>query len=185
MTTDPPSDDDLAALLDSERGHQAARDRSTRRWLRQQALEEAKLTGVLLSAAEQDLSVTIRTSAGRSYTGPVTSVGSDFCGVRSGDLDVYIRLDAVTVVQPDRNLQALPAGDDRRGPVTMTLHEFLAGHAPERPDVSVVCTGQTQAVPGRLLAVGADVVSLEVDDKRTIAYVALASVTELSLRASG
>lgn len=185
MTTDPPSDADLAALLDTERGHQAARDRSQRRWLRQQALEEAKLTGVLLSAAEQHLTVTIRTSAGRSYTGPVIAVGADFCGVRSADVDVYIRLEAVTLVQPDRNLQALPADDARRGPLTATLDEYLANQAPERPDVSFVCTGQTQAVPGRLLAVGVDVASLEVDDKRTIAYVALASVTELSLRASG
>ena len=185
MNTDPPTDADLAALLDEERAQQAARDRSARRWLQQQAFEEAQLSGVLLSAAEQHAVVTLRTSAGRSYTGLVTAVGADFCGLRTADADVYVRLAAVTLIQPDRSLETLPAGDDRRGTLDLTFNEFLAGHAPERPDVALVCAGQPQSIPGRLLAVGIDVASLEVDDRRAIAYVALASVTEASLRASG
>lgn len=185
MDPEPPTDSELAGLLDAERGSQAARERTNQRWLRQQALEEAQLAGVLLSAAEQHATVTIRSSSGRSYTGLVALVAGDFCGLRTANAEVYIRLDAMTVVQPDRSLQALPAGDDRTGPLGTTLREFLADLAGDRPDLGFVCTGQPHAVPGRLVAVGIDVASVEMDQRRTVAYVALGSVTEVSLRASG
>lgn len=150
------------------------------------ALEEAQLSGVLLTAAEQHATVTARTSSGRSYTGGVALVGADFCAVRTGTADVYLRLDALTVVQPDRSLQALPASDDRPGPVQTTLRELLVDLAGERPDLAFVCFGQPHAIVGRLVAVGTDVASLEMDQRRTVGYVALASVTEVSLaRASG
>ena len=185
VNTDPPTDADLAALLDDERAQQAARDRAARRWLQQQALEEAQLSGVLLGAAEHHHVLTLQTTSGRTHTGTVTAVGSDFCGIRTADAEVYVRLSAIAVLQPDRAIEALPAGDDRRGPLGLTFNESLAGRAPDRPDVALVCAGQPRSIPGRLLAVGTDVASLEVDDRRTIAYVSLASVTEVSLRASG
>ena len=185
MNPDPPTDTELAALLDEERAQQAVRDRSARRWLQQQALEEAQLSGVLLGAAEHHHDVTLRTASGRTYTGAVTTVGADFCGLRTADAEVYVRLTAIAVIQLDRAIETLPAGDHRPGPLGLTFHEFRAGQAPDRPKVALVCAGHPHSVPGRLLAVGTDVASLEVDDRRTIAYVALASVTEASLRASG
>lgn len=186
MEDDLPSDADLAALLDEARSTAAARSRSSRRWLRQQALAEARLSGVLLSAAEQHATVTIRTTSGRTHTGPVDTVGADFCAVRtSADTVVYIRASAITLVQPDRGLSAPPAADERSAAVGTTLDEALAADAPEQPDVSFVCQGQRDAVPGRLLAVGADVASVEVDQRRSVAYVALSSVTEVSRRPSG
>lgn len=184
--TQPPTDADLAALLDAERGSEAARARSTQRWIRQQAEEEARLSGVLLSAAEQRETITVRTTSARSHTGTVAGVGVDYAAVASaGGVLVYIALAAITVVQSDRALAPVPAGDARTGPTAATLHDVLSQHAGERPDVVFVCAGQPDSVPGRLIAVGVDVASVVVDERRRIAYVALSSVTEVSLRASG
>ena len=161
----------------------AARARGAQRWLRQQGLEDARLSGVVLSAAEQRESVTIRTTSGRSHTGTVTAVGADFIALQSsGGALVYIAMDAVTLLQSDRALAGVPAGDARGAPLTATLHDVLADVAGERPEVAFVSAGHPQPVPGQLLAVGADVLSVAVAGQRTIAYVSLASLTELSLR---
>lgn len=181
--TEPPTDADLAALLDQERGLSAARARGAQRWLRQQGMEEARLSGVALSAAEQHDSVTIRTTSGRAHTGVVTVVGADFLALHSsGGVLVYLAMRAVALLQSDRALAALPAGDGRSAPVTTTLQNALADLAGERPEVAVVSEGNPQPVPGQLLAVGLDVLSLAVAGQRTIAYVSMASLTELSLR---
>ena len=186
--TDPqqPTDADLAHMLDAARGAEAARQRSAQRWLRQQAQEEARLTGVLLSAAEQAATVVVRTTSARSYSGAVTSVGGDFIALHtSTGASVFIKLDAITVVQLERTILSAAAADDRGPGRDVLLQEALVDLAGDRPDVSVYCLGQADAVVGRLIAVGSDVVTLQVDDRRAVAYVALSSVTELSLRASG
>lgn len=181
-----PRDAELAALLDEARGSEAARSRTNRRWLQQQALEEARLSGVLLSAAEQGAMVTVRTLSGRTHTGAVTAVAADFCSLRTtAGAAVSVRIDAITLIQPDRGIQPVAAADARLAPVRTTLVEMLAGEAPEAPDVTFVCAGQPDAVPGRLIAVGFDVATLQTDDRRGLAYVALASVTEVWLRGSG
>ncbi len=184
--TQPPTDADLAALLDEERGIQAARARTSQRWIRQQALEEARLSGVLLSAGEQQEVVTVRTTSGRSYTGTVVALGADYVAVASGGGGVvYITLNALTVLQADRSLVAVPAGDDRDAPRGATLRDVLVEQAGDRPDVAFVCAGQPESIPGQLLAVGVDVASIAVDERRRVAYVSLSSVTEVLLRASG
>ena len=180
------TDAELAALLDEARGSEAVRSRTNRRWLQQQALEGARLSGVLLSAAEQGATVTVRTVSGRTHTGAVTTVAADFCSLRTmAGAEVSLRTDAITLVQPDRGIQPVAAADARLAPARTTLAEMLAGEAPEAPDVTFVCSGQPDAVPGRLIAVGQDVATLQTDDRRGLAYVALASVTEVWLRGSG
>ena len=183
---EPPSDADLAALLDEERGVDAARSRSAERWIRQQALEEARLSGVLLSAVEQQETVTVRTTSGRSYTGAVDRLGADFVALSAGGgLLAYIALAAVTVVQSDRSLAPVPAGDGRDVVRTTTLQHVLAEYAGDRADVAFICAGQPESIPGQLVAVGVDVATITLDDRRRVGYVALSSVTEFLLRASG
>ena len=183
---EPPTDADLAALLDEERSASAAKARSTQRWIRQQALEAARLTGVLLAAAEQHESVTLRTTSGRSYTGRVVAVGSDFAAITTHEgTVVYIALAALTLLQCDRGLEAVAAEDARPAPRAATLRDVLADHAADRTDVSFVCAGSSDSIPGQLVGVGVDVASIAVDERGRVAYVALSSVTEFLLRASG
>ena len=184
--SDVPTDADLAALLDQERGAEAARTRSTERWLRQQALEDARLTGLLLTAAEQQSVVVLRTTSGRAHTGAVSLVGRDCVVLRPARGDVlYIRTGAISVVQLDRGVRPLPASDDRVSSRASTLRDLLADQAGDRPDVALVCAGSAESVVGRLLAVGIDVATVELAQRGSVAYVALASVTEVLLRPSG
>lgn len=181
-----PTDDDLTALLDAERGAQAARERTQERWLRQAALEEARLTGVLLDAAEQRLSVTVTTASGRRHIGVVVMVGADCCGMlTSGGTRTYLRTSAITVVAHDRLLRGVAAAADRPAPVPTRLTDLLADLVEERPSVAFVSAGGKDAVVGRLLAVGVDVATVEIDERRSVAYVALDSVTEASFLPSG
>lgn len=181
-----PTDADLTALLDAERGAQAARERSQERWLRQAALEEARLAGVLLDAAEQRLSVTVATISGRRHIGTVTMVAQDCCGLlTTGGTRTYVRTAAITVVQHDRLLRPVPAAADRPAPTQTRFADLLADLTEERPVVAFVSAGGSDAVVGRLLAVGVDVATVEIDERRSVAYVALDSVTEASFLPSG
>lgn len=183
---DGPTDADLTALLDAERGAQAARERSQERWLRQAALEEARLTGVLLDAAEQHLAVNVSTVSGRRHSGRITMVAQDCCGVlTTAGTQAYLRTAAITVVQHDRLLRPVPAAADRRAPVETRFADLLADLTEERPVVAFFSAGAIDAVVGRLLAVGVDVATVEIDERRSVAYVALESVTEASFLPSG
>ena len=182
----PPTDADLTALVDDVRGADAAQERTRRRWLQQQALEEARLLGVLLDAAEQRLTVTVRTVSGRQHTGAVVLVAEDCCAVLTPTgTRAYLALDAVTVVSLDRAIRPVPAAAQRAAPISATLRELLADEVDQRPTVALVSRGDDAAVVGRLLAVGVDVATIEVDDRRMLAYVSLPSLTEASFLASG
>lgn len=182
----PPTDADLTALVDDVRGADAAKERSRRRWLQEQSLEEARMLGVLLDAAEQRHTVTVRTVSGRQHTGAVVLVAADCCALLSPTgTRTFLVIDAITVVTLDRSFRPVPASADRRPPVAATLRDLLADEIDQRPVVALVSAGATDAVVGQLIAVGADVVTVEVDDRRTFAYVSLASLTEASFLASG
>ncbi len=180
-----PRDAALRTLLDDARAAQAARERSRERELRRQAGEEARLSAVLRDAAERGLAVSLRTTAGRTHRGTIVAVGRDFCGIAAaGGLLTYVATSAIAVVVPDRGVRAGLPGDDRGAALDLTLAELLADEAPEQPAVAVVAAGG-EALAGRLLAVGADVVTVALDDGPRVAYVALASLTEASFLPSG
>ncbi len=175
----PADPDALSALLDEARLAEAAGERSRERWLRRQASEGARLTGLLLDAAERRIAVTVRLAGGRSHRGDVAAVGRDVVALATAGGDVLVALAAVAVVLPDRALRAVPPGDDRRGPLGRTLADVLADHEPEARRVVVSC-GLGEPLTGVLRAVGADVVTVALDGGG-LAHVALAAVTEVVL----
>lgn len=182
----PPTDADISALVDDVRGADAAQERTRRRWLQQQALEEARMAGVLLDAAEQRHTVTVRTVSGRQHIGAVVLVAADCCALLTATgTRVFLPLEAITVVGLDRSIRPVPPAAQRTPPVTATLHELLADEMASRPTIAVVSRGSGDAVVGRLIAVGLDVLTVEVDDRRMLAYVSLPSLTEASFLASG
>jgi len=180
-------DDQITAHVDELLADQAARERTRQRWLQQQALESAQLSGVLLAMAESAATVTLLTVAGHQHQGTLTDVTADHCRIITvqGSV-VLLRLSAVSVVTPDRSLRAAAAADDRPAPAGPRFAEALSDRAGERPEVTVRTVGRPDPVVGRLLAVGSDVMTLQVDERRRLAYVSLASVTDVSfLAASG
>ena len=185
--TDPtgPSDEELRRLLDEARGDDAARDRSRQRWLRQQALSDARLDDVLQASAEQHQNVTLRLLSGGAYTGTVDQLGEDFCALTTATGHALVRLGAIAVVLPDPSLAAVPPSGGRIARAHLNFAEALDEYAEDRPTVVLGVLGQPERVRGTLVAVGADLATLELRERASLAYVSLGSVTDASFLASG
>ena len=180
-----PSDADLTRLLDETRGDDAAADRSRQRWLRQQALSDARLDGVLQASAEQHQNVTLRLVSGGAYTGTVDQLGEDFCTVTTATGHALVRLGAIVVVLPDPSLAVVAPTGGRVARAHLNFVEALGEYAEDRPAVVLGLLGQAEKARGTLLAVGADVATLEINERGSLAYVSLGSVTDASFLLSG
>jgi hypothetical protein len=144
---------ELAGWAESQEAAAAARSRSRRRWLRQQAAEDATLAGILLDLAESAGPVTVHTRAGE-HAGVVVSVSTRMCVLSSDDGFSVIAMSAITTVTP-----AGPALGDRIPRLDMDLGDVLSVVAGDRPPVQLeLVNGRT--VQGVLALVGRDVVTL-------------------------
>lgn len=153
-------------------------------WLARQAADEATWHGALADLAERGRPVLVELCSGRRHRGILTVVGRDFLVLRPVDgVDVVVALDAVAVLRPAPGEG--PATGDRELTTVTTFAEALAGLAGGAQEVAVWATGVTTPVVGRIAAVGRDVLAIEVAAERSWAYLALASVAEVSLVDSG
>lgn len=177
----------LRRELDEAGATEAAGARTRERWLRQRAVESARLSGVLRTAAELEAEVVVRTTAGNSRRGRVAVLGTGICGLVTTDgSEVFVRLDAITTVRLDRTLLAPDAADDRPATDDLLLGEVLAQEVGHAPSVALICAGDPEPVVGRLRSVGEDVAVVEPPHaRRELVYVALASLTEVVFLASG
>jgi hypothetical protein len=172
---------DLAAWQAGQRTEDAARARSRERSLRLQAEEDATLAGLLLDAAERAEPVVVMTQGGRTHRGLVVNVGADFVAVRgvSGGRLAFVALAAVGAVRAGG-----PTATGARPPGATRLVDVLARLVDDHPRVQIVTAGEV--LNGDLVAVGHDVATLRLDNAEPpLAYVALASVSEVSLPESG
>lgn len=174
---------DLARWTGERRSTSAAQARVRERWLRQQALEDARFGGLLLDLSERAAMVVLRTTAGRSMRGRIVAVATDCCLVRhDGGLATLVRFEATASLRPEPGHRAVDADADRTGPVAATMADVLVGMAAERPRVRVGLTGLSDTVTGELRAVGADVVTIRLDGEPPSAiYLRLAAVGEVTL----
>lgn len=148
---------ELAGWAEAQKASGAARSRSRRRWLRQQAAEDATLAGILLDRAESSAPVSLQTTAG-VHSGVLVAVSTRVC-VLSGDEGFsVIAMSAITTVTP-----AGPALGDRVPGLAIDMAGALSVLAGERPSVQLELTdGRT--VSGVLQQVGRDVVTLSRPD---------------------
>jgi hypothetical protein len=165
--------------------------RQRERWLRRQAEDEAAFAGLLLDLAERRVAVVATTTGGRRHIGRVEAVGADFAAITGpGGQITLLALGAVAAVSRARAGETrLPDGIGRRTPETppavMVTMADVIGHAVERRPRVRLFAGAS-GVGGELRALGADVVTLYTDgDPAGLAYVRLASVSELSFLDSG
>jgi len=195
MAHDPRLPDDVTGMLDgttdllaelsrwaaTARADDAAASRARERWLRQQAVEEATLLGVLVDLAERATPVVVYTTSERRHRGIVRAVGVDFAALRShAGRDVLIAVDAVSTVRPEARGQP-PLGDREIG-LDLRLVEALAALVADRPRLFIVTRGAKEGLRGDLLAVGQDVLTLRLDgEPRATVYVPVAAVAEVSL----
>src|SRR4051794_41442927 len=125
--------------MGAERVDEVVRARSRERWLRQQAVEEARFAGIALDLAEQDAPVTVRTSSGRDHHGRVVAVATDFLVVRpdARPAVTLVALSAIALLRPavTRPRAAREPMGERNSAIDITMAEVLAGLAGDRPDV--------------------------------------------------
>lgn len=152
---------DLARWEGERRSDQAAQSRSEEQWLRRQAAEEARFTGLALDLAEQAMSVTVATTSGRRHHGLVVAVADDFVVLHTpGSHAVLVPYRAITVVRPAAPDIGTPSA--RVAPLGARFVHALAGLSAERPRVVLVLDGG-ETVSGELTSVGVDVLALRLD----------------------
>jgi hypothetical protein len=180
----PPGDADFTRFAALSRSGEAVRNRSREHWLRQQVLEATSLAGACRSLAEAGQPLALTTVGGRTHHGRARSMGQDFVSlVVAGGREVVLPPGMVAVLEPGR-----PDGPTGRPATTgATLAEAVAHLAVDRPPVSVWCLGATTPVVGELLGSSAElaVIGPRRGEARSVAYVRLSAVVELSVSASG
>ncbi len=171
--------DPLVALLDDARAAERSSSRVQASWLRRQAEEGATLVGALLDLSERGSLVTLGSASGRSTSGTVTAVATDFVALRSEQADACVALATVSSVRLHGGERHRAPTGSRPGALDLLLVEVLAGLAAERPRVALVVAGDG-VLAGELVAVGSDVATLRMDgDARTLCYVATSAIHEL------
>jgi hypothetical protein len=176
--------DQLSAWVAGLVVDEAVRTRARQQWLRRQAAEEGSFTGVLADLAERGRPVVVHLRNARRHHGRAVVIGNDFVGLRTErGTDVLLALAAITSVRT-RAGDSVTIGDR---PVIgdMRLVEALTALAEDRARVVMVGDDAGDAVRGELRAIGRDVATVRLDGDGGTAYVALASVVEVSLPESG
>ena len=173
----------LEAWLAEARADEAAAARARERWLRQQDVESATLTGLLVDLCEQGVPVTLTTTAGARHHGRVATVGGDFVAISTGAGTTLVVIVALATIRFHERV--MHASGEPRPPVDVTLAGVLAVAAGDRARVRVAMgTGGT--VTGELRGVSDEVLALTAHgDLPAPSYLRLASVSEVSFLDSG
>jgi hypothetical protein len=176
--------DRLTAWVGSLATDDAARSRARAHWLARQALEEGTFAGVLTDLAERGRPVIVHLHSGRRHRGVPVAIGTDFVALAlAGGRSVLVALAAIASVRTMPG-EGFITGD--RPVVTGTsLVEALCALGEARERVLVLGDDADHGVSGELRAVGRDVLTVRLDGDGATAYVALASVAEISLVESG
>lgn len=181
---DGSKESDFDAWLGTLRTERDIDDRRRTRWLANQALEEATVTGVVADLVQQGQSVVVRLLDGRHHRGLIRVVGEDFCAMRtSTGIDSLITYRAIRSVHSQPGAEIV-SGDRRVHPATALRHA-LAELAADGVRVHLSFGETHEIITGELRSVGIDLVTLRLDGNGGWAYVPLAAVSEVSLVESG
>jgi hypothetical protein len=179
----PWPDGALERWLAELRAHDAAVGRGRVGSLERQAAEAATLLGVVIDLAERARPVMIDLVTGRRHRGEITLVGRDICAIRGAEgVNTLVATWAITAVRPLPG--ETPITGDRDVSSRATFATAVASSCEPGTRVALWCLGG-EALTGEVESVGHDVIALRLDAGRTWAYVALASVAELSVAESG
>jgi hypothetical protein len=179
-----PSAPSLTAWVSALAADEAAARRARIQWLQRQAEEEGTFAGVLADLGDRRRPVLVSLRGGRRHRGTVAMLGTDLCALRlATGREVLVRLTAITSVQ---TLAEDPVTTgDRAVRAETSMADALTHLAGERTRLLLVHDGGAASTVGEARACGRDVVTVRLDGDGGTAYVALASVSEVSLPESG
>ena len=156
-----PFDDDLDDLLAAARADDAARSRAGVGSLRDLAVEDATLPGLLLSCADRSMRVRLGVGT-RTVTGIVVDVCDVGVVIASARTVTIVRLDVVdSLTTPCDARPDIDHHPPRRSTFTELLHAFV-----EYDDLVEVST-RGSAVRGELRSIGRTVISIGHEDRST------------------
>jgi hypothetical protein len=167
------------------REHEAAASRAREGWLRQAAGDDATLSGTLLDLAERGAPVVLTLRSGRRHRVAVWRVASDCVAVRHDDGRVsWIALASVAVIAGEPGGRAVPVST-RRAESDVTLVDVLSDLVADQATVALFVADMTDALRGRLVGGGRDVVRVATAGPTPEVVVAVQAVSEVALVDSG
>ncbi|MCC5947228.1 MAG: hypothetical protein JJT89_02125 [Nitriliruptoraceae bacterium] len=176
----PPEPDPIVALTDDERLQSAITARSAARERRDRAAEVATWIGSLRDLAERSAAVVVRVAGDRVHRGALVAVGIDHLAVRleSGAV-VLVAEDTVRSVRPEVGSGISVALGDRERAQDRTLVEALQLLYEDARTLTLVLRDVADPLPGRLVALGEDVVSVRPAEARSdVVFVPIAAIAE-------
>jgi hypothetical protein len=165
------------ALADEARAAWVAEARERRQSLVVTATATATFTGALRDLAERQSPVQIDTTAGRRHCGSIVGVALDHLVIRDRTgLKILVPHAAVSSVRLRGELGPRPATGSRRPAQDRLLAEQLDRLGEHAEPVRLQLFGRGQVIAGRILGVGEDVVSLQLESVGTVVYLPISAI---------
>lgn len=159
----PPTPDPIVGLTDDERQRAAIEARLAAREHRDRAAELATWVGTLRDLAERRSPVVVRVAGDRVHRGALVAVGLDHVAVRLGSgTVVLVAQPTIRAVRPEAGRGPERALGDRERSQDRTLVEVLERIGEDGRDVALVLRDVADPLPGRVVSIGEDVVSIRV-----------------------
>jgi hypothetical protein len=177
--------DPFVSLTDEAAQQRAVRARAEERSRREVAAAVATWVGTLRDLAEAGRTVTVLTGSGRAHRGVLMAVGIDHVALAvEPDGTALLRFDALRAVRPEALPASPPAMGDRSWSQDRDLSTWFERLHELQARVGLVLDGAPEALHGRMLAFGEDVLTLRLDGRdRGLVYVRVAAVSEVLVSA--
>lgn len=166
-----PERDPTVELRDDEAVRAAATSRSEQRLQTRISAESATFAGTLRDLAERQAGATVLLEDDHGVQGTLLGVGSDHVVLATTTRQrAWIRTDGIVAVRADPDVRVPVAQGHRPPGDRLSLLERLATWEVDRPALALLVRGRREPMRGRLVAVGEDVISLELTDDRHPSY---------------
>lgn len=166
-----PDNDPTVQLRDDEALRAAVESRGDERLLTRVSAESATFVGTLRDLAERRVGTSLLLRGDHVFQGTLVAVAVDHVVlVTAADQLTHVRTNAIVSARADPGVRVPIAQGHRMPGDHLTLLERLGRWEQDRPVVAILVDGRIEPVRGRLIAVGEDVISLDVADDRRPSY---------------
>lgn len=158
-----PAHDPHQELTDAARHALAVLSRAGEREMLDIAADTATFIGTLRDLCDRGVDVAVQLVSGRRVHGVVRAVGVDVVVVHRADqmqVAVLARMIRAVGLASDDAALFSPARGERADVIDVTLHGIVADAFESGAELALVAEGSAEPIPGRVVGVGDDVVSV-------------------------